>query len=74
MLDSEVALINLIKYLKIYKCPDNNLCKEEVKQKLIKLYILHEIMKAEEKKREINFRNVRRFWVRPMFTTITTRG
>lgn len=34
------------------------------------IHILHEVLKSEEKKREINFRNrrnVRRFWVRPIF-------
>ncbi|CAL1685119.1 unnamed protein product [Lasius platythorax] len=66
---SEFALIKLIKFLKIYKCPENMLCKEAIRRKLVKIYIIYELMKAEEKKKgsRIIRRNSRRFWVRPIF-------
>ena len=48
---SKFALINLIKFLKIYKCPENALCKEAIRRKLVQIYIIYELMKAEEKKK-----------------------
>ncbi|XP_067209999.1 uncharacterized protein [Linepithema humile] len=66
MLDSDFALINLIKYLKIYKCSENTLCKEAVQRKLVKIYIIYKLMRIEEKKRDSRIKR-RRFWVRPIF-------
>jgi hypothetical protein len=65
---SKFALINLIQLLKVYKCADSNLSKEDIRRKLIQVYIVYELMRAEEKKKEFEIkRNVRRFWVRPIF-------
>lgn len=68
MSDSELGLINLIKYLKIYKCPESILCKEAIQRKLVRIYIIYKLMRAEEKKRDSRIKcNARRFWVRPIF-------
>lgn len=67
MLDSDLALINLIKYLKIYKCPESTMCKEAIRKKLIKIHKMYELMRAEEKKEDSRRRKIRRFWVRPIF-------
>jgi len=68
-MDSEITLIYLIKYLRIYKCSESTLCKETVRRKLVQMYIIYKLMRAEEKKRGSEIRrNTRKFWVRPIFT------
>jgi len=68
-MDSEITLIYLIKYLRIYKCLESTLCKETVRRKLVQMYIIYKLMRAEEKKRGSEIRrNTRKFWVRPIFT------
>lgn len=68
MLDSELALISLLKYLKIYKCPENTYCKETIRRKLLQIYVIYQLMRAKEKKRKEKRKcSARRFWVRPIF-------